>query len=177
MWAWKRHRRNARRKERGKLDPDLAFYGVPAVEPILSPLERADMRAQRRGMRPLIDEDLGSRMLYHMAACTIDCSRRHVADGPFVAVSGSVAHMRDAWICWMWGIVILALQSFRFHTQYTRYVRVRHTHVTTLSGRSCLCQRKGGVCTTSASGGAEAEWRGATRGALLRADSSRALCP
>jgi len=45
-------------KERGKLDPDLAFYGVPAVEPTLSPLERADMRAQRRGMRPLIDEDL-----------------------------------------------------------------------------------------------------------------------
>ena len=133
--------------------------------------------AKPLGMRPLIDEDLGSRMLYHMAACTIDCSRRHVADGPFVAVSGSVAHMRDAWICWMWGIVILALQSFRFHTQYTRYVRVRHTHVTTLSGRSCLCQRKGGVCTTSASGGAEAEWRGATRGALLRADSSRALCP
>ena len=58
VWAWKRHRRNARRKERGKLDPDLAFYGVPAAEPILSPLERADTRAQRLGMRPLIDEDL-----------------------------------------------------------------------------------------------------------------------
>ena len=24
VWAWKRHRRNVRRKERGKLDPDLA---------------------------------------------------------------------------------------------------------------------------------------------------------
>ena len=58
VWAWKRHRRNARRKERGKLDPDLAFYGVPAVEPVLSPLERADKRAQRLGMGPLIDEDL-----------------------------------------------------------------------------------------------------------------------
>ena len=65
VWAWKRHRRNARRKERGKLDPDLAFYGVPAVEArthlgssILSPLERADTRAQRLGIRPLIDEDL-----------------------------------------------------------------------------------------------------------------------
>ena len=58
VWAWKRHRRNARRKERGKLDPDLAFYGVPAVEPILSPLERADAHAHRLGMRPPIDEDL-----------------------------------------------------------------------------------------------------------------------
>ena len=58
VWAWKRHRRNVRRKERGKLDPDLAFYGAPAVEPILSPLERADTRAQRLGMGPLIDEDL-----------------------------------------------------------------------------------------------------------------------
>ena len=58
VWAWKRHRRNVRRKERGKLDPDLAFYGVPAVQPIRSPLERADAQAQRLGMRPLIDEDL-----------------------------------------------------------------------------------------------------------------------
>ena len=58
VWAWKRHRRNVRRKERGKLDPDLAFYGVPTVEPILSPLERADAQAQRLGMRPLVDEDL-----------------------------------------------------------------------------------------------------------------------
>ena len=58
VWAWKRHRRNGRRKERGKLDPDLAFYGVPAVQPIWSPLERADAQAQRLGMRPLIDEDL-----------------------------------------------------------------------------------------------------------------------
>ena len=38
--------------------PDLAFYGVPAVQPIWSPLERADAQAQRLGMRPLIDEDL-----------------------------------------------------------------------------------------------------------------------
>ena len=58
VWAWKRHRRNGRRKERGKLDPDLVFYGVPAVQPIRSPLERADAQAQRLGMRPLIDEDL-----------------------------------------------------------------------------------------------------------------------
>ena len=58
MWEWKRHRRNVRRKGRGKLDPDLAFYGVPAVEPASSPLERADARAQRLGMRPLLDEDL-----------------------------------------------------------------------------------------------------------------------